>query len=144
MAYGKSRYNAYRKRSFNRSDTQQREYAQAMDELSQAFDELSQYGWSISSHLDSAYKNYDYYQVRLSNHSADNQYHDIYEGYLIVNIKASKLDFVKIIEHRLRGILAKIDTLDLSPYRFINVTNNGRRLTCYYKGFKTKKDVIEV
>ena len=115
-----------------------------MDELSQAFDELSQYGWSISSHLDSAYKNYDYYQVRLSNHSADNQYHDIYEGYLIVNIKASKLDFVKIIEHRLSGILAKIDTLDLSPYRFINVTNNGRRLTCYYKGFKTKKDVIEV
>lgn len=144
MAYGKSRYNAYRKRSFNHSDTQQREYAQAMDELSQAFDELSQYGWSISSHLDSAYKNYDYYQVRLSNHSADNQYHDIYEGYLIVNIKASKLDFVKIIEHRLSGILDKIDTLDLSPYRFINVTNNGRRLTCYYKGFKTKKDVIEV
>ena len=56
MAYGKSRYNAYRKRSFNRSDKQRREYAQAMDELSQAFDELSQYGWSISSHLDSAYK----------------------------------------------------------------------------------------
>ena len=42
MAYGKSRYNAYRKCSFNRSDTQRREYAQAMDELSQAFDELSQ------------------------------------------------------------------------------------------------------
>lgn len=144
MAYGKSKYNTYRKRSFNRSDTQRREYAQAMEELSQAFDELSQYGWSISSHLDSAYKNYDYYQVRLSNHSADNQYHDIHEGYLIVNIKASKQDFVTIIEHKLNGILAKVDTLDLSSYRFINVTNNGRRLTCYYKGYKTKKDVFEV
>lgn len=144
MAYGKSRYNAYRKRSFNRSDTQRRDYAQAMEELSQAFDELSQYGWSISSHLDSAYKNYDYYQVRLSNHSADNQCHDIHEGYLIVNIKASKQGFVEIIEHRLSGILAKVNSLDLSLYRFINVTNSGSRLTCYYKGFKTKKDVIEV
>lgn len=144
MAYGKSKYNAYRKRSFNRSDTQQREYAQAMDELSQAFDELSQHGWSISSHLDSAYKNYDYYQVRLSNHSADNQYHDIHEGYLIVNVKASKQDFVELIEHRLSGILAKVDSLDLNLYRFINVTNRGSRMTCYYRGFKTKKDVYEV
>ena len=144
MAYGKSKYNAYRKRSFNRSDTQRREYAQAMDELSQAFDELSQFGWSISSHLDSTYKNYDYYQVRLSNHSADNHYHDIHEGYLIVNIKASKQDFVEIIKHRLSGILAKVDTLNLSLYRFINVTNGGSRLTCYYRGFKTKKDVYEV
>ena len=144
MAYGKSRYNAYRKRSFNRSDTQRREYAQAMENLSQAFDELSQYGWSISSHLDSAYKNYDYYQVRLSNHSADNQYHDIHEGYLIVSVKASKQDFVEIIEHKLSGILSKVDALGLSLYRFINVTNNGSRLTCYYKGYKTKKDVIEV
>lgn len=144
MAYGKSKYNAYRKRSFNRSDNQRREYAQAMEDLSKAFDELAQYGWSISSHLDSAYKNYDCYQVRLSNHSADNQYHDIYEGYLIVNIKVSKQDFVEIIEHRLSGILAKVDTLDLSSYHFINVTNNGRRLTCYYKGYKTKKDVFEV
>lgn len=95
MVYGKSRYNAYRKRSFNRSDTQRREYAQAMDELSQAFDELFQFGWSISSHLDSAYKNYAYYQVRLSNHSADNQYHDIHNGYLIINIKGSKIGFCK-------------------------------------------------
>lgn len=144
MAYGKSKYNAYRKRSFNRSDKQRREYAQAMDELEQSFELLAQEGWSISSHLDSAYKNYDYYQVRLSNHSADNQYHDIHEGYLIVNLKASKQDFVEIIEHKLSGILAKVDTLDLSSYRFINITNNGRRLTCYYKGFKTKKDVFEV
>lgn len=63
---------------------------------------------------------------------------------MIVNIKASKQDFVTIIEHKLSGILAKVDTLDLSSYRFINITNNGRRLTCYYKGYKTKKDVFEV
>ena len=143
MVYGKSKYNAYRKRSFNRSDNQRREYAQAMDELSQAFDELSQYGWSISSHLDSAYKNYDYYQVRLSNHSADNQYHDIYEGYLIVNIKASKQDFVWLIENYLDHLVSYIDTLDLSKYRFINVTNRGKKITCYYRDFKTKKDVID-
>ena len=37
MSYGKSRYNSYRKRSFNRSDKQRREYAQAMDNLEQAF-----------------------------------------------------------------------------------------------------------
>lgn len=143
MAYGKSRYNAYRKRSFNRSDTQRREYAQAMEELSQAFDELSQYGWFISSHLDSAYKNYDYYQVRLSNHSADNQYHDTHEGYLIVNVKASKQDFVWLIKNYLDHLLSYLDTLDLSKYRFINVTNRGKKITCYYRGFKTKKDVID-
>lgn len=33
MAYGKSRYNSYRKRSFNRSDKQRREYAQAMSRI---------------------------------------------------------------------------------------------------------------
>lgn len=143
MAYGKSRYNAYRKRSFNRSDTQRREYAQTMDELGRVFDELSQFGWSISSHLDSAYKNYDYYQVRLSNYSADNQYHDIHEGYLIVNIKASKQDFVNLIENYLSDLLSYLDTLDLSLYRFINVTNKGKRITCYYKNFKSKKDVFD-
>lgn len=47
MNYGKSRYNAYRKRSYSRSDTQRRKYAQAMDELEQAFDDLE--GWELSS-----------------------------------------------------------------------------------------------
>lgn len=70
MAFGKNRYNPYRKRSFNRSDKQRREYAQAMDELEQAFEELD--GWRLSSMMDSAYKNFEKYQVRLSNHSADN------------------------------------------------------------------------
>ena len=40
MAFGKTRYNAYRKRSLNRSDKQRREYAQAMEELENAFDNL--------------------------------------------------------------------------------------------------------
>ena len=57
MAFGKNKYNSYRKRSFNRSDKQRREYAQAMDELEQAFDELD--GWLLSSKMDSAYKNFD-------------------------------------------------------------------------------------
>ena len=47
MNYGKSRYNAYRKRSYSRSDTQRRKYAQAMDELEQGFDDLE--GWELSS-----------------------------------------------------------------------------------------------
>ena len=111
MAFGKSRYNAYRKRSFSRSDKQRREYAQAMDELEQAFDELD--GWHLSSMMDSAYKNFDNYQVRLSNHSADNKYHDLENGYLIVNVKASKLNFVDIIENKLDKILEKLINLIL-------------------------------
>ncbi len=140
MAYGKSRYNSYRKRSFNRSDKQRREYAQAMDNLEQAFENLD--GWCLSSMKDSAYKNFDKYQVRLSNHSADNKYHDLENGYLIVNIKASKLNFVDIIENKLDKIIEKIDSLDLDKYRFINATNMEHDIKCYYKGFKTKKDVI--
>ena len=93
----------------------------------------------ISSHLDSAYKNYDYYQVRLSNHSADNQYHDIYEGYLIVNIKASKQDFVWLIENYLDHLLSYIDTLDLSKYRFINVTNRGKKIRAIIEILKLRK-----
>ena len=93
MAFGKSRYNAYRKRSFSRSDKQRREYAQAMEELENAFDNLD--GWHLSSMMDSAYKNFDNYQVRLSNHSADNKYHDLENGYLMSNVKASKIELCR-------------------------------------------------
>ena len=110
MAFGNSRYNAYRKRSFNRTDKQRRDYAQAMDELEQAFDELD--GWYLSSH------------------SADNQYHDLENGYLIVNVKASKLNFVDIIENKLDKILEKVDKLDLDKYRFINATNLEHDIKC--------------
>lgn len=140
MAFGKTRYNAYRKRSFNRSDKQRREYAQAMEELENAFENLD--GWHLSNMMDSAYKNFDNYQVRLSNHSADNKYHDLENGYLIVNIKASKLHFVDIIENKLDKILEKVDKLELDKYRFINATNLEHDIKCYLKGYKTKKEVV--
>lgn len=140
MAYGTSRYNPYRKRSFTRSDKQRRDYAQAMDNLEQEFEKLD--GWYLSSMKDSAYKSFEKYEVRLSNHSADNQYHNLENGRLIVNVKASKLNFVDVIENKLDKILEKIDSLDLDKYRFINATNMEHDIKCYYKGFKTKKDVI--
>lgn len=141
MAFGKNKYNSYRKRSFNRSDKQRREYAQAMDELEQAFDELD--GWLLSSKMNSAYKNFDNYEVRLSNHSADNQYHDLENGRLIVNVRVSKLNFLSVIEDQLDGILAKVDKLSLSDYRFINVNLANKTISCFYKGYKTKKDIID-
>ena len=104
-------------------------------------DELG--GWELSSMKDSAYKDFGKYEVRLSNHSADNQYHDLENGHLIVNIKASKLNFVDIIENHLQKIIEKIETLDLEQYRFINATNLENNIKCYYKGYKSKKDVIE-
>lgn len=140
MGYGKNRYNAYRKRSFNRTDNQRREYAKAMDQLENDFENLD--GWELSSMKDSAYKDFGKYIVRLSNHSADNQYHDLENGKLIVNVKASKLNFVSIIENKLDTILEKIDTIDLEKYRFINATNMEHEIKCYLKGYKTKKDII--
>ena len=141
MAFGENRYNAYRKRSLNMSDSKRKEYAQAMDELEQAFDELD--GWILSSKMDSAYKNFDNYEVRLSNHSADNQYHDLENGRLIVNVRASKLNFLSVIQSQLDEILAKVDKLPLSDYRFINVNLANKSISCFYKGYKTKKDVID-
>lgn len=140
MAYGKNRYNAYRKRSFNRTDNQRREYAKAMDQLEKDFENLD--GWELSSMKDSAYKDFGKYIVRLSNHSADNQYHDLENGKLIVNVKSSKLNFVSIIENKLDAILEKIDTIELEKYRFINATNMDHEIKCYLKGYKTKKDII--
>lgn len=138
MRFGKKRYNTYRKRNFTLTDNQRREYAAKMDELSEEFSKLE--GWSLSSTKDSAYKHFDNYQVRLSNHSAENDYHDLENGYLLINIKVSKLDFVKIIKTQLDEILKKINELDLEKYRFINVTKSN--INCYYKGYKTKKDTI--
>nr|DAP78359.1 MAG TPA: hypothetical protein [Caudoviricetes sp.] len=139
MAYfGTRRYNSYRKRSFNQTDNQRRAYAQQMEELQEAFDNMQD--WSISSALDSAYKSYEKFELRLSNHSANNQYHNLENGRLIVNIKASKLDFVKLIKSgKVDEFVEKINKLDLPRYRFINVVNGN--LNCYIKGLKTKKEV---
>lgn len=139
MAYfGTRRYNSYRKRSFNQTDNQRRAYAQQMEELQEAFENMQD--WSISSALDSAYKSYEKFELRLSNHSANNQYHNLENSHLIVNIKASKLDFVKLIKSgKVDEFVEKINKLDLPRYRFINVVNGN--LNCYIKGFKTKKEV---
>ena len=141
MAFGRNRYNAYRKRSFNMSDSKRKEYAETMENLAEEFDKLPD--WSLSSQKDSCYKYYDNYEVRLSNHSADNQYHDLENGRLIVNVRASKLNFLSVIQSQLDEILAKVDKLPLSDYRFINVNLANKTISCFYKGYKSKKEVID-
>lgn len=137
-------YNYYRKRHYNRSKNQNREYAEQMDDLWNLFQNEEPYKqWSLSTRMDSAY----YYdsdreiEIRLSNHSADNKYHDLHNTeYLFVNVQASKLDFKKMIDNDIKPLLQVLDTLDLSKYRFINVTKQN--INCFYKNYKTKKDVI--
>lgn len=141
MAYYTSRYNPYRKRRFTQSDTQRRKYAQTMDDLKTEFTQLPD--WIISSTLDSCYKRYDQFRLRLSNHSADNCYHDLQNGQLLVNYKVSKLDFLMLIKSgEIDEIAQKISKLDLDNYRFINIVNS--KVSCYYKNYKTKKDVFEL
>lgn len=131
-------YNRYRKRSYNRSKNQNREYAQQMEALEIFFDGLDE--WILSSMKDSAYKSFENYEVRLSNHSADNKYHDLENGTLLVNIKTSKLKFQEIIETKLDDILKVVNNLDLEKYRFINIVNGN--INCYLKNYKTKKEVF--
>ncbi len=137
--YGKSRYNKYRKRSYNLSDNERRRYAQEMQDL-EAYLQTTEFQYS--STLDSVYKNYDNYTIRLSNHSANNQYHDLYNDKLLVNIKCSKLNYKKEIEIRLPLIIKKLETLDLEEFRFINIVSNN--INCYYKDYKTKKIVYNL
>lgn len=141
MAYYTSRYNPYRKRRFAQSDTQRRNYAQTMTDLETKLMQLPD--WIISSKLDSCYKQYENFQLRLSNHSADNYYHDLQNGQLLVNYKASKLDFLELIQSsKMDEIARKINKLQLDHYRFINIVYS--RVNCYYKNYKTKKDVFEL
>ena len=96
-------YNYYRKRHYHLSDTKKRQYSQQMRELESYFDSLED--WSISSHLDSAYKLYPTFELRLSNHSADNQYHNLIDAKRItVNVKCSKLDFISIMKIKLNRL----------------------------------------
>ena len=137
--YGKSRYNSYRKRSYNLSDNECRKYAQEMKNL-EAYLQTTEFQYS--STLDSIYKNYDNYIIRLSNHSANNQYHDLYNDKLLVNVKCSKLNYKKEIEIRLPLIIKKLEALDLEEFRFINIVSNN--INCYYKNYKTKKIVYNL
>ena len=55
----------------------------------------------------------------------------------------ASLNFLSVIEDQLDGILAKVDKLSLSDYRFINVNLANKTISCFYKGYKTKKDIID-
>lgn len=131
-------YNSYRHRHYNISKTKARNYAQEMEDLEQQFDQLAD--WSLSSMKDSAYKYFGDFEIRLSNHSANNQYHDLENGTLLINVKLSKLHFIEFIENELDSLLKKLNDIELTKYRFINVVDT--HINCFYKEFKTKKDVF--
>ena len=52
---------------------------------------------------------------------------------------ATLLDEINAQLNKVAEIVEKINKLDLTKYRFINVINGN--LNCYIKGFKTKKEV---
>lgn len=138
--YGKSKYNAYRKRSYNLTERQRKLYAQDMQDLENY---LQSTDYSYSSSLDSIYKNYPDFELRLSNHSADNQYHNIYtSSTLLVNVRCSKLAYREYIEKKVPVILNLLSTLDLTKYRYINIIND--QVNCYLKDFKTKKEKFTI
>lgn len=145
--YGKSKYNGYRKRTYNLTDRQRRLYAQDMQDLENY---LQSTEFSYSSSLDSIYKNYPDFELRLSNHSADNKYHsadnkyhDIYtSSTLLVNVRCSKLAYREYIEKKVPVILNLLKTLDLTKYRYINIIND--QVNCYLKSYKTKKEKFSI
>lgn len=138
--YGKSKYNSYRKRSYNLTDRQRRLYAQDMQDLENY---LQSTDFSYSSSLDYIYKNYQDFELRLSNHSADNKYHDIYtSSTLIVNVRCSKLAYREYIEKKVPIILNLLKTLDLTKYRYINIVNE--QVNCYLKDYKTNKEKFTI
>lgn len=138
--YGKSKYNNYRKCSYNLTDRQRRLYAQDMQDLENY---LQSTEFSYSSSLDSIYKNFPDFELRLSNHSADNQYHDIYtSSTLLVNVRCSKLAYREYIEKKVPIILNLLKTLDLTKYRYINIING--QVNCYLKSYKTKKEKFSI
>lgn len=138
--YGKSKYNNYRKRTYNLTDRQRRLYAQDMQDLENY---LQSTDYSYYSSLDSIYKNYPDFELRLSNHSADNKYHNIYtSSTLLVNVRCSKLAYREYIEKKVPKILNLLKTLDLLKYRYINIVNE--QVNCYLKDYKTKKEKFTI
>lgn len=143
MSWGNRRWNSYHKRYYTISDSKARKYAQAMEELETTF-QNDYPDWDLSDRKDSCYHWVsDDIQLRISNHSANNQYHNLDGDYfLLVNIKGSKLDFPKIIEERVPHVIEFLQMLDVGKYRFINII--GDKVNAFYKGYKTKKDVFEL
>lgn len=136
-------YNRYRKRNYNLSKSKARAYAQAMDNLEREFADNYQ-DWGLSAMKDSCYKMLsNTVEIRISNHSADNQYHDIYNSeILLVNIKGSKLDFTSIINEKVPKVVNFLNNLELNNYRFINIVGNN--VNAYLKGYKTKKEIFVI
>lgn len=131
-------YNAYRKRHYNLSSNQKKQYALEMQELENY---LSNSDYSYSTHLDSVYKELDDCTIRLSNHKPTSNYHDLSDNTSrpIVDIRKSKKDFISFLENEMENLIAIISYLDLTYYRYIKVKPESKTLVCYFKGYKTKK-----
>lgn len=131
-------YNAYRKRHYNLSANQKKQYALEMQELENY---LANSDYSYSTHLDSVYKELDDCTIRLSNHKPSSEYHDLSDNTSrpIVDIRKSKKDFISFLENEMENLITIISYLDLTYYRYIKVKPESKTLVCYFKGYKTKK-----
>lgn len=96
--------------------------------------------WQLSINKNSCWRSYKSFLIEISNSSADYRHRQNYG--LVVYIKGSKLDFSKIIDNTVPKILKRLQDINLTKYRFINVIND--RIDLYYKGFKTKKVSISI
>lgn len=131
-------YNAYRKRHYNLSSNQKKQYALEMQELENY---LANSDYSYSTHLDSVYKELDDCTIRLSNHKPTSDYNDLSDNTSrpIVDIRKSKKDFISFLENEMENLITIISYLDLTYYRYIKVKPESKTLVCYFKGYKTKK-----
>lgn len=131
-------YNAYRKRHYNLSANQKKQYALEMQELENY---IANSDYSYSTHLDSVYKELDDCTIRLSNHKPTSDYHDLSDNTSrpIVDIRKSKKDFISCLEKEMENLITIISYLDLTYYRYIKVKPESKTLVCYFKGYKTKK-----
>lgn len=133
-------YNHYRHRHYNLSRNQRRHYAKEMEELQRYFNDSPD--WSISSHLDSCYKIYPDFELRLSNRSVAYK-HDVSGKFsLLVNISTSKQRFIDLIENKVDDLVAQLQTLPLENYRYINIVNG--KIHCFLKNYKTKEEIFEI
>ena len=96
--------------------------------------------WQLSIRKNSCWHSYESFLVEISNSSANYRRRQDYG--LVVYINGSKLDFPNIIDNVVPKILKRLQDVDLTKYRFINVIND--RIDLYYKGFKTKKVSISI
>ena len=96
--------------------------------------------WQLSINKNTCWRDYASFLIEISNSSANYRHRQNYGP--VVYIKGSKLDFPKIIDNVVPKILKRLQDIDLTKYRFINVINN--RIDLYYKGFKTKKVSISI